>query len=270
MARTTWAWEASGYMVRSRKAAAIAMGLALLAVAAEAAFHAYRKGRSGAAGSPKLEIDALTTATPGRLLESLEITDISTNDALGFDPARGAFAPFSYKLSKPAWVRIRLVSRSDERLVLRTLEDWSARKIGKNVERWDGFDASGNRFGPPCRIKIEGVSAFHEAHGWERCGDPRLAIDDPPQGCVMKGEARIRISFRGVKRGMPDLAGYALRLYVDGELCRETRQEPSALGAFELTWETRTANSGSHLITVNVDDGNDHVGAASVRTEVRG
>ncbi|UCG59479.1 MAG: hypothetical protein JSU70_08190, partial [Phycisphaerales bacterium] len=109
----------------------------------------------------KPSVNAVTEATPIALLSPVRVTEISTFGALSFDPKEKEFGEISYKLSRPAWIRIRIVLRNDEQLVLRTLVDWSKREAGKHVETWDGRDAAGhpiNKTRFPCFITIDADS----------------------------------------------------------------------------------------------------------------
>lgn len=221
--------------------------------------------------SVKVEVDAVTRATPRALRAPLEITRISTYHALTFDPAREASGRLSYTLSKPAWIRIRLVARSDPRLVLRTLVDWSPRELGENFEEWDGRDASGHwldRRRCPGLFVIEGDSPEHEAHERERCGDPMLTVVSPEDGDVVGGVVSVTVRYGTGPRGYLKLAGGTLRIHVDCVPAGERRYDPGSSGSFEWLWDTGQVAEGRHTVTVNLDDGYDHLGTASVEVLV--
>lgn len=231
----------------------------------------WRRPGSGqeATESFKIEVDAATRATPRRLAAPLEITNISTYEALNFDRAFQDYGTLSYELSKPAWVRIRLVARGNEHLVLRTLVDWSERKPGKNIERWDGRDATGYLVDQPCRFVIEGDNAEHAAHDRSKCGEMLLQIAEPSRGAVLASRVMVRVVFAGVKQGYVAEMGATLRVYMDYVLSGERRYAAPAAGPFEWEWDTTAMANGSHLVTINLNDGYDHVGTASVEVEVR-
>ena len=220
----------------------------------------------------KIEVDAVTRATPKRLAAPLQITDISTYEALHFDPTRRKSGTFGYQLSKPAWVRIRLVARQDRQLVLRTLMDWSPRDLGKNTGVWDGRDASGlwvDRRQYPCRFVIEGNDAEHEAHDREKCGDMALRITRPRAGAAVRGRVAVRLVFAGERHGYGKERGYTLRAYVDHERVAERHYAAPAAAPLEWSWDTSSLADGDHLLTLNLDDGSDHIGSVSVPVEIR-
>ena len=222
--------------------------------------------------SMKIEVDAVTHATPKQLAAPLEITNISTYDALHFELAQQDFGILSYELSRPAWVRIRLVARRDKELVLRTLVNWSQRPLGKNIEQWDGRNASGywvDQKQCPSLFLIDGDSAEHAAHDRNKCGDILLQITQPQRGEALTGRAMVRVAFAGEKQGYLAKISGRLRIYVDYLLRREWRYAVPATGPFELRWDTTTVANGFHLITINLDDGYDHVGTASVKIKVQ-
>ncbi|UCG58965.1 MAG: hypothetical protein JSU70_05535, partial [Phycisphaerales bacterium] len=236
------------------------------------AFMWHRSGnRQAEAQSFKIEVDTATRATPRRLAAPLEITNISTYDALAFDASKQDYSILTYELSKPAWVRIRLVARREERLVLRTLVDWSERNVGKNSERWDGRDASGylvDRQRCPCYFRIAGDSAAHAAHDRSKCGDMLLQITESLPGTVLSGHVVIRVTLAGMKQGYVAEAGGTLRAHVDYVLSAERRFAGPAT-SFEWQWDTATVDNGYHMITLNVDDGNDHIGTVTTDVYVR-
>lgn len=224
------------------------------------------------AKSMKIEVDAVTRATPKRLAAPLEITNISTYDALHFDPTQQDFGILSYELSKPAWVRIRLIGRREKQLVLRTIVDWSQRPLGKNSEQWDGRDASGywvNQERCPSLFLIDGDSAEHAVHDRDKCGDMRLQITQPQRDKVLTGRVMIHVALVGMRRGYVEEMGGMLRLYIDYALKKEWHYVAPAKEPFELEWDTTTAANGFRLVTINLNDGYDHVGTASVKVEVR-
>jgi hypothetical protein len=217
-------------------------------------------------------LDAITMPTPGACKAPVKITEISTFDALTFDPKAKNSGKISYKLSKRAWVRLRVLLRSDEQVVLRTLVDWSERKAGKNVETWDGRDAAGHlvdkaRF--PCFVAIDADSQIHRKHPRAMCKDLRLGLklkDSPPE--PVSGKVGIKVALDDDTRGYGQQLGYKVRAYVDFKLLRSLTYKPKARRGFNLALDTTGLSTGEHLLTVVVDDGADHVGSTSLKFNV--
>ncbi len=217
-------------------------------------------------------LDAITMPTPGTCNLPVKITEISTFDALTFDPEAKNSGTISYKLSKRAWVRVRILLRSDEQLVLRTLVDWSERKAGKHVETWDGRDAAGHlvdkaRF--PCFVAIDADSEIHRKHPRAMCKDLRLSLklkDSSPE--PVSGKLGVEVTLDDDTRGFGQQLGYKVRAYVDFKLIHSFTYKPKARRGFDFTLETSGLSTGEHLLTVVVDDGADHVGSTSLKFNV--
>lgn len=214
-------------------------------------------------GAANLQIDAVTAST--RLADHpTEIRSISTYEALTFDPAKQGEAPFSYVLSRPAWIRIRIVHRGDEELLLRTLEDWSQRDEGRNAGTWDGRDGDGNLLdGSQCRVVFTAADrSQHAGHAWQECADLPVRIG------TKASPAGVRVTTT-LADSSPSRGGeYEVRFYVDAKL--QARQRHAAAAPLEWTWEAVSAAAGSHRLTVVVDDGRDHLGTASTIIELPG
>ena len=226
-----------------------------------------------AAKGPVPALDAVTMPTPGTLKAPVKITEISTFDALTFDPKAKNSGTISYKLSKRAWVRIRILLRSDEQLVLRTLVDWSERKAGMNVETWDGRDAAGHlvdkaRF--PCFVAIDADSQIHRKHPRAMCKDLRLSLklkDSPTEPASRK--IGVQVALDDDTRGYGQQLGYKVWAYVDFKLLHSFTYKPKARRGFNFALDTTGLSTGEHLLTVVVDDGADHVGSTSLKFNVR-
>jgi hypothetical protein len=202
----------------------------------------------------------------------VKITEISTFDALTFDPSAKKSGTISYKLSKPAWVRIRILLRRDEQLVLRTLTDWSEREAGKQTETWDGRDAAGHLVDKakfPCFIAIEADSEIHRKHERAMCRDLRLGLKlkDSPPGPV-SGKVGVQVALDDKTKGYGEKSGYRVRAYVDFKLVHSFTYNPGAGRGFDFPLDTAGLSAGEHLLTVVVDDGADHVGSASLKFNV--
>lgn len=217
-------------------------------------------------------LDAITMPTPGTRKAPVKITEISAFDALTFDPKAKNSGTISYKLSKRAWVRIRILLRSDEQVVLRTLVDWSERKAGKHVETWDGRDAAGHlvdkaRF--PCFIAVEADSQIHQKHPRVICKDLRLSLklkDSPPEPA--SGKMDVQVALDNDTIGYGKQFGYKVRAYVDFKLLRSFTYKPKARRGFDFALDTTGLSTGEHLLSVVVDDGADHMGSTSLKFNV--
>lgn len=221
----------------------------------------------------KIDLDTFVAGpTQRRIMGPVEITNIMTYAALHFDPIRETSAAIAYSLSRPSWVRIRFVSRVRPNLVLRTLLDWSYRKAGRNTENWDGRDAAGywvDRVRCPGMFVIEADSALHAGHDRRVCGDPQLRIGGLDQGAVVRGAVTMQVGCATGKCGYLERASGRLLIYLDYVLVREQRYPPPATRTLDWEWNTADVLPGNHLLTVNLDDGLDHVGTASVEVAVR-
>ena len=218
-------------------------------------------------------LDAITMATPRTLSSPVRITEISTFDALTFNPDKKNSGTISYKLSKRAWVRIRILLRSDEQVVLRTLLDWSQRGLGKNSETWDGRDAAGhliNKARFPCFIVIDADSEIHRKHARALCKDLRLRLklkDSLPES--VRGKVGVEVALDDDTRGYGEQFGYKVRAYVDFKLLHSFTYKGRVWRGFDFLLDTTGLSNGEHLLTVVVDDGADHVGSTSLKFNVR-
>lgn len=220
----------------------------------------------------KSSVSAVTGATPIALRSPVQITEISTFDALHFDPKEKGFGEISYKLSRPAWIRIRIVLRSDEQLVLRTLADWSERQAGKHTETWDGRDVSGHvvdkaRF--PCFIMIEADSKKHQKHNHTLCKDLLLKLklkNNPDQ--TIQGKENVEVLVDKNTRGYGESLGYRVRAYVDFKIVHSGTYRDRAWQGLHFLLDTTDLTKGEHLLTVVVNDGADHIGSTSLKFNV--
>lgn len=213
-----------------------------------------------AAGLPREEVpeDRGYLAYPVRFMQR------STAEALSFDPATDPPATIRYKLTKTGRVRLRAVWRSDKALVLRTLQDWTEQGFAVHEVTWDGRDASGNIVdNSRCFIAFEEDSRLHGKHPREGCRELELSVSGlSPDGKAVSTE-RIRVSID--EGAAPPPQGYGVRVYVDYKEAARFAL-PAGDRRFALP-DLPGTESGSPLITVNVDDGRDHVGVAGFRIE---
>jgi cytochrome c2 len=208
----------------------------------------------------------------GYLFHPLEIMDRNTYEAYTFDPHKDKPAKISYTVSKAGKVRIRLVRRADKALVLRTLQDWTRNRYGPvySVE-WDGKDASGNILDNKNAFVLfesmdplgRGRAKIHLDHPKESCRDPELRIVSPRAGATIRGGTTIAVVFSESPRGTVGISAYDYegRLYVDYSLVAKLRFRKGEEHRFAL--DTTQLANGPHVLTVNMDDLNDHIGTAS-------
>ena len=218
----------------------------------------------------------------GYLDQPVEIMDRKTNEVYTFDPRGGQLARISYTVSKAGAVRIRLVGRDDTSLVLRTLQNFSSSRYGPvySVE-WDGEDASGNVLDNKNVFVLfesndrggRGRADLHARHSPESCRDPELRIVAPGRGALLRGQASVVVAFPESPNGTAGASGdgypggsYEGRLYVDYALAAKVRFQKGKEYAFPL--DTTKLTNGPHLVTVNMDDCNDHVGTAGIVVQV--
>lgn len=214
--------------------------------------------------------ESIETQDPGYLHFPVWILDRSTSEVLTFNPSRGESATVSFRLTRPARVRVRLVRRDQPSLLVRTLVDWRSLELGQHKIQWDGRDASGNLTDNRKILVVFQGDREHDGgidhfrHEPQNCHDLQVAISSS------KGTRRVESrsgAIYGLKVQLADRPEgaqrrYHLRAFLDwtpwiGPVMIENARwfplpEPRALG------------SGEHVIAVNVDDGNDHVGAATI------
>ncbi len=194
----------------------------------------------------------------GYLRYPLRIMNRSTYEAYHFAPDKGELATLSYSVSKTGWVRVRLIRRDDHAVVLRTLSDWTEANYGRRYRvQWHGTDASGN---PVDRRRMfvsfesrDSVSGgIHQRHPTAHCRDPQLTIANSGNQIVAQLDGSLPL---------PD--AYRGRLYVDFELVEEVVFDRAA-GTFAFDFRPGAFAPGEHLLTINIDDYQDHVATASL------
>lgn len=204
----------------------------------------------------------------GYLIYPVRIMNRSTYDAYHFDPAAGKPASISYSVSKTGWVRVRLVSRDD--IVLRTIQDWTPSHFGQTYEtEWDGNDASGN---PVDRknmvVAFEAKDSAHERvhmdHPAESCRDPAITIVQPQLNDAGSKVERIVVTLEPEAVNSGYDTTFEGKLYLDFELAEKVLF-PAGATQFVFDFDAGELEPGEHLLTVNIDDLKDHVGAASLR-----
>ena len=213
------------------------------------------------------------TPDPGYEPFPVSIINRSTYEAMTFDPSLGKPATISYGLNKGGCIRIRLTCRGQESLVIRTLQDWTNQDFGKYELKWDGRDASGNivdnkRLFVLFEAKDQGRGLNHQGHKEGSCRDPLLRVEVTPQTRgKSKGTIEVRTTLVGETQTSEDKTGYEVRYFIDYELFK-TETFDKKKKEFSLKVDTISLKNGDHLITVNVDDFNDHIGSGGVKIKV--
>lgn len=213
---------------------------------------------------PILHID---TMDKGYLNFPVRILARSTGEAMTFDPKQGKPATISYKLTRDGNIRLRVTRRDREDLVLRTLLDWTHQEFGPHEVKWDGRDASGNIVdNRRCFIEFKGDDPKHKKHDPSKCHELSLTILSPAQGGSISKLSDVRLKLKGDRAyGQDD--GYELRTYIDYEPASTSSLEKETT-EFALP-DVENLPPGEHLITVNIEDGHDHIGVAGIRVNVQ-
>ena len=200
---------------------------------------------------------------PGYLKLPVRILDRSTHEVFTFDPTRGDLATISFRLTRPAPVRVRVVRRDRPDVLLRTLLDWVPLEHGRHAIRWDGRDASGNLTdNRKVFVAFEGKKPHHSRHEVEKCHDLELTLvskmsEERPAGIFALAAKLVGDGAYG------DELGYTLRVFLDWEPWLE-KDFPKGTTEFSLPPVGPLAR-GEHLVVVNVNDGQDHLGVATIR-----
>lgn len=215
----------------------------------------------------------INTPDPGYEPFPVSIMNRVTHEVMTFDPSHGKPATISYSLNKHGCIRIRLIHREQSNLLIRTLQDWTNQGFGKYEIKWDGRDASGNivdnkRIFVLFEAKDQGKGRQHHDHPEGLCRDPLLMIQTHSNPCnLVKGTLEIQTSVVGETYGFPNEVGYEARYYIDYKLFKVEKFE-KGIKNFMFKLDTKTLQSGDHLITVNIDDLHDHIGSAGLRVSV--
>jgi hypothetical protein len=207
--------------------------------------------------------ETISTQDPGYLKLPVRILDRSTMEIFTFRPDRGETAAVSFRLTRPAEIRLRIVRRDPPRFLVRTLRDWTRFALGPNVVEWDGRDASGGLLEDRgLQVVFDSLAGPHSKHAREQCHELEIQVaqvavsrrSDPQSSrwtATLIGDGAY-----GPSSGYRLLALLDWRPWVD-----ETH--PSAATVFELPPPPELA-PGRHLLAVNLADGEDHVGAATL------
>ncbi len=171
-------------------------------------------------------------------------------------------------------MRLRLFRRDDKIILLRTLKDWTHCKYGINYKaEWDGKDASehildNKKVFVLFEAKYNGNLKTHQGHPEEICRDPIIKIISPKAEDTVSGKEKIVAILPKYNIDLSSGTNFVGRLYVDYKLFHKISFN-KAQQEFEFTLDTNSIEDGVHILTVNVDDGLDHIGTASVITKVK-
>lgn len=205
----------------------------------------------------------------GYLRHPLRVMNRVTYDAYHLDPESGETATISYSVSKTGWVRIRLVRRDNQDVVLRTLQQWTESHYDNKKKHsvvWNGRDASGNRIDPKRMLVLfetrdNRIGGAHESHDVKSCKDPELTAAEPHR--AKSGGSKL--SLVAEMEEAPFLTGndrgFELRVYLDGTPI-DTLQFPAKSRRFTYSLSPHLLSPGDHTVTFNVDDFDDHIGTA--------
>lgn len=209
--------------------------------------------------SPASYIIEINTPDPGYQIIPVSIMNRSTQEALTFDPTKREYAVISYWLTKPANIRIRIVHNENKNLVLRTLIDWESQPFGQNHIKWDGRDAYGNIVNKKSLIVFDGDSRIHSNHEAARCHE--LSLSPAFNDTKISGNYKISVNIVG-DTAYGNKSGYYAYFYVDYDLLEKKFFKPDAR-IIDFDWNTSKIENGNHIVTINVEDLNDHVGTIS-------
>lgn len=220
----------------------------------------------------KLHKIYITTPDPGYGPFPVSIINRSTYEVMTFNPYFGKPATISYSLNKSGCIRIRLVCRNQQNLVIRTLQDWTNKEFGKYELMWDGRDAVGNivdnkRILVVFEAKDHCKHRHHLGHDIEACKDSALIIESKQYTQKVKEIFEMWTSLHPETNGFGKKDEVEVRYFVDYKLFKTERLEKGT-DRFNFQIDTRSLKNGEHLITVNVDDLNDHIGSAGVKIMV--
>ncbi len=268
-------------------AALIALSLSVLTI-----YVVQAEGTSGDSKKPKpWDYDSWWKANGKDAI----LTDLDVMEAYTFDPSKGEVASIRYRMTAQGKVRIRICGKGQPHLIHRTLVHWGQRKPGAHVEKWDGKDASGNVLNPrKCSIKLKvepdtlqiaperaeqilndaehGWGHVHKLHASVSCGTFDLEITSHKSAVRVSGTIAITAELLGSFRGYADEWGHGVAWYVGEKMVQHGDIEASQLTdpqVFTLNLDTTSFENGTHAVTINICDHNDHEGIARVVLDIQ-
>jgi len=179
-----------------------------------------------------------------------------------------------YELSAPAHIRLR-VGLQDGALMA-TLLDWELREAGAHEEPWSGYDPAGffrlSRH-PQMHIAIETLAGSkHAAHPRAECHEPGVRLStpgvEPAASLVVTGETLpVRVELAPADEKRLIATRFEIMLYLDGQFIHE---EEDAMTPLNYAVPLAGVAPGTHLVTVNVQDYEGHIGVAHLLFERKG
>jgi len=212
----------------------------------------------------------IETPDPGYEPFPVSIMNRSTSEVMKFDPTLGKPAKISYRLNQAGCIRIRLVCRSDRSLLIKTLQDWTNQEFGRYELSWDGRDESGNivenkKIFVLFEAKDQGNGLQHQGHDEALCKDPSLTISTVPEPSQsINGILEVKAAISEKSSTAADNSKCEVRCYIDYKLYKKETLE-KIVDEYIFKIDTAALSDGEHLITVNIDDLQDHIGSAGVK-----
>jgi hypothetical protein len=192
----------------------------------------------------------------------LFIFDISTYQVFSPERRKGAQAEISFRLTKEGFMRVRVVRKENKNIILHNLLTWTKQSFGKHTLQWDIRDSMGTELNPfdfflIFQTKDEYDFLPHRNHDEESCKDPLIYLNTAVKDRFVKISAAFKKEpFKKFAR-----KGYSVSLY-SGIKIIEEKFYKVAPEYFEFLVPILLLNKGQ-LITININDSYDHIGAAS-------
>ncbi len=215
----------------------------------------------------------IETPDPGYEPFPVSIMNRSTHEINSFDPTLGKPATISYRLNKAGCIRIRLALRDQPETVILTLQDWTDQEFGNYELSWDGHDSCGTmvdntRILVLFEAKDKEKGLQHKNHDSQKCRDLSLTIKSVTNS--QEKENRIEKIMVSATDGQPSYGesnGCQVNCYIDYKL-HKTEIIAGLFKEFVLKVDTSSLTKGEHLISFNINDYNDHIGAGSIKIQV--
>jgi hypothetical protein len=213
----------------------------------------------------------ITTPDPGYEAFPVSIMNRSTYEVTEFDPSLGKPATISYNLNKAGCIRIRIVHRKQNALVIRTLQDWTKQPFGHYELKWDGRDSSGNIVNnKPLFVLFQAQDQIgnrqHQNHDPRVCRDSLVSVERVKGSKPVRGALEIRAT-QNENTPKPETEnGCQVRYYVDYALVK-TENSDKGQPVFQASLDVSSLGKGKHLITINVDDLRGHVASGGMQID---
>jgi hypothetical protein len=212
----------------------------------------------------------ITTPDPGYEPFPVSIMNRSTYEVTEFDPNQGKPATISYRLNKAGCIRIRIVHRKQMNLVIKTLQDWTKQPFGNYELKWNGRDSSGNIVdNRPLFVLFQAqdqiANRHHQNHDARACRDSLVTVERISDAA--QNSLEILAVLHDNAQTYKPASGGQVRYFVDYQLVK-TEKFANGRAIFKATLDTTGLARGKHLITVNIDDLQDHVASGGLQIEI--